>query len=243
MKALYLKEIRSFLSSIIGYIFIAFFLAVNSLFLWVFSYETNILEGGTADLFPFFSISPLIFTILIPAITMRSISEEKRTGTIELLFTKPISDLTIIMAKYFAGLTLVLISMLPTLIYFLTVHQLGDPVGIIDTGATVASYVGLFCVGACFTAVGIFSSSITDSQIVAFILGLLFCWFLFLGLDLLAVFSQFGGFDLVLRNLGIMEHYESIQKGVFDSRDLLYFVSFIAVFIVLTKLVLHSRKW
>lgn len=243
MRALYLKEIRSFLSSIIGYIFIAFFLALNSLFLWVFSYETNVLEGGTADLFPFFSTSPIIFLILIPAITMRSFAEEKRTGTIELLFTKPISDLTIILSKYFAGLTLVLISLLPTLIYFYTVHQLGDPVGIIDGGATIASYVGLFFVGACFVAVGVFASSITSSQIVAFILSMFLCWFIFLGLDLLAVFSQFGGFDLVLRNLGIMEHYESIQKGVFDSRDLLYFISFIAVFVVFTKLVLHSRKW
>ena len=243
MGALYLKEIRSFLSSIIGYIFIAIFLILNSLFLWVFSYETNILEGGTADLFPFFSISPIIFIILIPAITMRSLSEEIRTGTIELLFTKPITDLTIILAKYLAGLTLVLISLLPTLIYYYTVHALGEPVGMIDDGATIASYVGLFLVGACFVAIGIFASSITDSQIVAFILGMTLCWFLFLGLDLLAVYSQFGGLDLVFRNIGIMEHYESIQKGVFDSRDLLYFISFIAVFLVLTKLKLHSRKW
>ena len=141
MGALYLKEIRSFLSSIIGYIFIAIYLVLNSLFLWVFSYETNILEGGTADLFPFFSISPIIFIILIPAITMRSFSEEKRTGTIELLFTKPISDTTIIMAKYLAGLTLVLISILPTFIYYYTVHKLGDPVGIMDDGATITSYI------------------------------------------------------------------------------------------------------
>ena len=243
MKALYLKELRSFLSSIIGYIFIAIFLILNSLFLWVFSYETNILEGGTADLRSFFSISPIIFLILIPAITMRSFSEEKRTGTIELLFTKPISDLTIILSKYFAGVTLVLISIIPTLIYYLTVHLLGEPVGIMDDGATITSYVGLFLVGACLVAVGIFASSITDSQIVAFILAMFLSWFLFLGLDLLAVYSQFGGLDLVFRNLGIMEHYESIQKGVLDTRDLLYFISFTIVFILATKLVLQGRKW
>lgn len=243
MRALYLKEIRSFLSSIIGYIFIAIFLILNSLFLWVFSYETNILEGGTADLFPFFSISPIIFVILIPAITMRSFSEEKRTGTIELLFTKPITDITIILAKYLAGLTLVFISLLPTLIYYYTVHQLGDPVGIVDDGATVTSYIGLFLVGACLVAVGIFASSITNSQIVAFILSMFLSWFLFLGLDLLAVYSQFGGLDLLMRNLGIMEHYESIQRGVLDTRDLLYFLSFTLVFLIMTKLVLQSRKW
>lgn len=243
MKALYLKEIRSFLSSIIGYIFIAIFLVLNSLFLWVFSNETNILDGGTADLFPFFTISPVIFIILIPAITMRSFSEEKRTGTIELLFTKPISDITIILSKYLAGLTLVGISLLPTLIYYYTVHKLGEPVGIIDDGATITSYIGLFMVGACLVAVGIFASSITSSQIVAFILSMFLSWFLFLGLDLLAVYSQFGGLDLVFRNIGIMEHYESIQRGVIDTRDMLYFVSFAAVFLICTKLVLQSRKW
>jgi gliding motility-associated transport system permease protein len=243
MKALYLKEIRSFLSSIIGYIFIAIYLILNSLFLWVFTYETNILEGGTADLFPFFSIGPIIFIILIPAITMRSFSEEKRTGTIELLFTRPISDTTIIFAKYLAGLTLVFISILPTLIYYLTVHQLGDPVGNIDDGATVTSYLGLFLVGACLVAVGIFASSITNSQIVAFIISMFLSWFLFLGLDLLAVYSQFGGLDYLLKNVGIMEHYESIQRGVIDTRDILYFVSFVVIFLVLTKLNLSSRKW
>ncbi|MCB9225089.1 MAG: gliding motility-associated ABC transporter permease subunit GldF [Crocinitomicaceae bacterium] len=243
MLALYLKEIRSFLSSIIGYIFIAIYLIFNSLFLWVISAETNILEGGTADLFPFFSISPIVFIILIPAITMRSFSEEKRTGTIELLFTRPITDLTIILAKYLAGLTLVIISILPTLIYYYTVHKLGDPVGIIDDGATVTSYIGLLLVGACLVAVGIFASSITSSQIVAFILSMFLSWFFFMGLDQMANFNQFGSLDLVLRNLGIGEHYESIQRGVIDTRDMLYFVSFTAAFIVLTKLVLQARKW
>jgi len=243
MKALYLKELRSFLGSIIGYIFILNFLVLNSLFLWVFSYETNILEGGTADLRAFFGISPVIFLFLIPAITMRSFSEERRTGTIELLFTKPISDLSIILTKYFAGVTLVFITILPTLIYYYTVHALGEPVGIIDDGATITSYFGLLLVGACLVAVGIFTSSITENQIVAFVLATFLSWFLFMGLDLLAVFSQFGGLDLVFRNLGIMEHYESIQRGVIDTRDLFYFISFIAVFILSTKIVLQSRKW
>lgn len=243
MKALYLKELRSFLSSIIGYIFITIFLILNSLFLWVFSYETNILDGGTADLRSFFGISPIIFLILIPAITMRSFSEEKRTGTIELLFTRPISDFSIILTKYLAGVTLVVISILPTLIYYYTVHALGEPVGIVDDGATITSYLGLILVGACLVSVGIFASSITDSQIVSFILAMFLSWFIFMGLDLLAVFSQFGGLDLVLRNLGIMEHYDSIQRGVLDTRDLIYFVSFAAVFLLSTKLVLQARKW
>lgn len=243
MKALYLKELRSFLGSIIGYIFISIFLILNSLFLWVFSYDTNILDGGTADLKAFFGISPIIFIILIPAITMRSFSEEKRTGTIELLFTKPISDLTIILSKYLAGVTLVFISILPTLIYYYTVHKLGEPVGIVDDGATMTSYFGLLLIGACLVSVGIFTSAITNSQIVAFIISMFLSWFLFLGFDLLAVYSQFGGLDLVFRNLGMMEHYAACQKGMIDTRDLIYFFSFIFVFILATKLVLQSRKW
>jgi ABC-2 type transport system permease protein len=243
MLALYLKEIRSFLSSIIGYIFIAIFLVLNSLYLWIFSGESNILEGGTADLFYFFKTSPIIFIILIPAITMRSFSEEKRTGTIELLFTRPISDITIIAAKYLAGLTLVLISILPTLVYYYTVHKLGDPIGIVDDGATITSYLGLLLVGACLVGVGIFASSITNSQIVAFILAMFLSFFFFLGLDMMANYSQFGNLDLIFRNLGIQEHYESIQRGVIDTRDILYFLSFTLAFLTLTKLVLQARKW
>lgn len=243
MKALYLKEIRSFLGSTIGYAVIGIFLVLNSLFLWVFSFGTNILEGGTADLISYFSIAPIIFLILIPAITMRSFSEEKRTGTIELLFTRPLTDLQIVVAKFFAGLTLVLLAIIPTLIYYVSVHFLGDPVGIIDDGVTVASFIGLSFVGAAFVAIGIFVSSLTSNQIVALLLAVFVSWFAFLGFDLLATYSQFGGLDIVIRNLGIMEHFTSIQKGVLVSTDILYFISITIVFILATKLSLQSRKW
>ncbi len=174
---------------------------------------------------------------------MRSFAEERRTGTIELLFTRPISDLTIIAAKYLAGITLVLISILPTLVYYYTVHALGEPVGIVDDGATITSYIGLLCVGACMVAVGIFTSSITENQIVSFITAVFLSWFLYQGLDFLAVYSDFGGLDLVLRNLSVVEHYSAIQRGVIDTRDIVYFVSFVAVFILSTKLILQMRKW
>lgn len=243
MKALYLKEVRSFLGSEIGYAVIGVFLILTSLFLWVFSFGTNVLDGGTADLISFFSIAPIIFLILIPAITMRMFSEEKRTGTIELLFTRPLTDMQIILAKFFAGLTLVSIAILPTLVYYISVHFLGDPVGIIDDGVTVASYIGLFFVAGAFIAIGLFVSSITSNQIVALIITILLSWFMFLGLDLLASYSRFGNLDVVIKNLGIMEHFESIQKGVLVSTDLIYFVSVIVVFILATKLSLESRKW
>jgi ABC-2 type transport system permease protein len=243
VKALYLKELRSFLGSIIGYAVIGIFLVLNSLFLWVFSFGTNILDGGTADLISYFSIAPIIFLILIPAITMRSFSEEMRTGTIELLFTRPLSDLQIVVAKFLAGLTLVLLAIFPTLIYYITIHFLGEPVGVIDDGVTVASFIGLCLVGAAFVAIGIFISSLTSNQIVALLLAVFVSWFTFLGFDLLATYSQFGGLDIVIRNLGIMEHFTSIQKGVLVSTDILYFISITVIFILATKLSLQSRKW
>ena len=159
MKALYFKEIRSFLSSVIGYVFILIFLITSGLFHWIISYETNLLEGAESDLIPFFNLSPTIFLILIPAITMRSIAEERKNGTIELLFTRPISDLNVLLAKYFAGVTLVAIALIPTVIFYISMHFLGNPIGVIDDGATITSYLGLLLLGASFVAIGIFSSS------------------------------------------------------------------------------------
>jgi len=243
MKALYLKEIRSFLGSTIGYAVIGIYLVLNSLFLWVFSFGTNILEGGTADLISYFSIAPIIFLILIPAITMRSFSEEKRTGTIELLFTRPLTDLQIILSKFFAGLSLVLLAIFPTTIYYVSIHFLGDPVGIIDDGVAIASFLGLFFVGSIFVAIGVFVSSITSNQIVALLLAVFCSWFIFLGFDLLANYGQFGGLDLIIRNFGIIEHFTSIQKGILVSTDIVYFISVSVIFILATKLSLQSRKW
>ncbi|MFD1552289.1 gliding motility-associated ABC transporter permease subunit GldF [Putridiphycobacter roseus] len=243
MKALYLKEIRGFLGSLIGYAVIGTFLILNSLFLWVFSFGTNILEGGTADLVSYFTIAPIIFLILIPAITMRSFSEEKRTGTIELLYTRPLTDMQIILAKYFAGLTLVIIAVLPTIIYYISIHFLGNPVGNIDDGVTISSYIGLILVGGVFVSIGIFVSSLTENQIVALILAVFLTWFIYLGFDILATYSQFGGADYFIRNLGVLTHFTAIQKGVLVLSDLVYFISCIVVFILATKLVLQSRKW
>ncbi|MFT7343812.1 MAG: ABC-2 type transport system permease protein [Lentimonas sp.] len=242
MKALYLKEIRSFLSSIIGYIFILIFLISSGLFHWIISENTNLLEGTEADLIPFFNLSPVILLILIPAITMRSIAEERRTGTIELLFTKPISDLQIILAKYFAGVTLLVISLLPTLIFYVSMYQLGDPVGAIDSGATFTSYLGLILLGSVFVSIGIFASSVTSSQIVAFILAMFLCWLFYDGLTLLGSFKLFGGFDTIIQYFGISYHYDSIKRGVIDSKDIIYFLSVITAFILAALTVIKSLK-
>jgi ABC-2 type transport system permease protein len=242
MLSLYLKELRSFLSSIIGYVFILIYLIASGLFHWILSYNTNLLEGAEADLIPFFNLSPVILLILIPAITMRSIAEERRTGTIELLFTKPISDLGIILAKYFAGVTLMIIAIIPTIVYFFSMYYLGKPIGIIDLGASLTSYLGLILLGSVFVSIGIFASSLTSSQIVSFILAMFLCWFIYDGLELLGSFSQMGNSDAIIRYFGISSHYNSIKKGLVDTSDIVYFISVIFLFLYASLTSVKSLK-
>jgi ABC-2 type transport system permease protein len=242
MRALFLKEIQSFLSSIIGYIFMLIFLVTCWLFLWVVSDYFNLLEGGVSDLIPFFNLAPLILLILIPAITMRSFAEEKRSGTIELLYTRPITDLKILMAKYLAGVSLVVLTLLPTLAFYISMHYLGDPVGVIDDGAAITSYLGLVLLGASFVAIGIFCSTITNNQIVAFIVAMFICWFLFSGLSMLGSYATFAGFDSVIKYAGMDYHYESIKKGVLVFSDVFYFLSIIFLFLFASHTVLTALR-
>ncbi len=243
MRALILKEIKSFLSSVIGYVVIAVFLLLTGLFMWGFPGALNVLDQGYANLDTLFYVAPWVFMFLVPAVTMRSFSEEKRTGTIELLFTRPLSDLQIILAKYLAGVVLVLLALLPTLLYYYSVSQLGNPQGNVDLGGTIGSYLGLFFLSAGFASIGIFASAITENQVVSFILALFLCFFFYNGLDQIANFEFLEGFDRFIQKLGIAEHYDSISRGVIDTRDVVYFVSLSGIFIILTKLVLQSRMW
>lgn len=246
MRALYFKEIKSFLTSIIGYIFILIYLIASGLLHWVMPNNkylyANLLEGSESNLIPFFDISPFIFIILIPAITMRMIAEERRSGTIELLFTRPISDLNIILAKYFAGVTLVLFSLLPTMIYYISMHNLGSPVGIIDDGATITSYIGLLMLGSVFVAIGIFSSALTNNQIVAFIIGVFLCFLFYSGLSLLGSYVLLGKFDSVIQYISLSFHYDSIMRGVIVTSDLIFFFSIIGLFILAALTVVKSLK-
>lgn len=243
MITLFRKEISSFFSSLIGYIVITVFLLINGLFLWVFPLEFNILDFGYASIENLFMLAPIVFLFLIPAITMRLFADEKKGGTIEILLTQPLTDLEIILAKYFAGLVLVLFSLLPTLIYFFSVYQLGLPPGNIDTGGMWGSYIGLLFLGASFVAIGLFSSSITDNQIVSFIIAIFLCGFLYIGFEFIYSLDLFGNIDLFIKSLGINAHYTSMSRGVIDTRDIIYFLSIIALFIILTKFSLASRKW
>lgn len=219
------------------------FLLITGLFLWVFQSDFNIMSFGYANLDSLFILAPWVFLFLVPAITMRSFAEEKRTGTIEMLFTKPLSDWQIVMAKYFAGVILVLLALLPTLVYFFSVYRLSMPVGNVDSGGIWGSYIGLFFLSAAFVSIGLFCSSVTNNQILAFLLSVFLCGFLYIGFDMIYSLALFGKVDLFIQDLGMSAHYGSLSRGVVDTRDILYFISVIVVFLSTTKLVLSSRKW
>lgn len=243
MLTLLSKEISSFLNSLIGYIVITVFLLFTGAFLWWLPFDSNVLESGYANIDPLFVIAPWMFLLLIPAITMRSFADEKRAGTIELLLTRPLTDLQIILAKYLAGFVLVIFSLLPTLIYYYSVHKLGSPQGNIDTGGMWGSYIGLLFLAGAYVAIGIFASAITDNQIVSFILAISLSAFIWYGFDILGALPVFRSIDSAIIAFGIRDHYDSMSRGVLDTRDMLYFFSLIAVFILATKTVLESRKW
>lgn len=243
MWALFQKEIAGFFSSLTGYIVIIVFLILTGLFLWVFPGGMNIPDSGYSDLRPLFDIAPWIFLFLIPAITMRSFSEEKKAGTLDLLFTRPLSNLHIILGKYFSALILVLLSLIPTLIYYISIILLGDTTGNIDHGATWGSYIGLLLLAGSYTAIGIFSSTITDNVIVAFLLSVFLCFLTYSGFNYLANLFPVGGLGNKFQSFGIDAHYQSMSRGVIDSRDLVYFLSVITLFITITNLKLKSRRW
>ena len=243
MWSLIRKEISSFLSSITGYVVMVVFLLTTGLFMWGFSGNLNVMDMGFANLDTLFYVAPWVFMFLIPAITMRSFSEEKRTGTIEWLFTRPLTDMQIIWSKYLAGFLLVFVSLIPTIIYFISVYELGAPEGNIDLGGTWGSYIGLLFLGAGFVSIGLFASSVTENQVIAFIVAVFLCFFFFSGFQQLASFALFGSLDRTVQLLGISAHYQSMSRGVLDTRDIIYFAALIASFLILTRTVLQSRKW
>lgn len=241
MRALIGKEIQGFLGSLIGHMVIVVFLLLTGLFLWVF--PGNILDVGYADLDVLFYIAPWVFLFLVPAVTMRSFSEERRTGTIELLLTKPITEMRLVLAKYLAAVVLVVLALLPTLVYWYSVGSLAVPAWNIDSGGIWGSYIGLFFLASTFTAIGIFASSLTESQIVAFLIAVFLCFILHVGFELIADFSSVGALEGPIKAMGIQQHYDSMSRGVIDLRDVLYFLGVDAIFLLATRTVIQSRTW
>jgi len=243
MLTIFLKEINTFFSSLIGYIVVGVFLGILGLIMFVFP-DTSLLNYNYATLDQLFDIAPMVFVFLIPAVTMRSFAEENQTGTIELLATRPLSDLQIVLGKYSACLALVVFALLPTVLYYITIYQLGSPKGNLDSGAILGSYLGLVFLAATFTAIGTFASSLTNNQIVGFILATFLCFIFhwgFLFISNLPIFV--GQLDDLVQMIGIDYHYASISRGVVDTRDVIYFLSVIVVFLTMTVTSLERRKW
>lgn len=240
MKSILLREIKSFFGSPIGYLVIAIFLLLNGLFLWVFDGDFNILNSGFADLAPFFTLSPWILIFLIPAVTMRSFSDEKKQGTIELLMTKPISIREIVAGKFFGSFLLIVIAIIPTFIYVYIISTLGLPEGNIDMGSTIGSYFGLLFLIGGYTAIGIFTSTLSENQIVAFILSVFLCFLFYFGFEGLASFSK--DFADLIAAFGMDFHFKSMSRGVLDTRDILYFTSIAVLFLSMTVYQLKSLK-
>lgn len=242
MISIFYKEISGFFSSMVAYVIVGVFLLVTGLFLWVFP-ESSILDYGYAGLDSFFNVSPYLFMFLIPAVTMRSLAEEQKDGTFELLATRPLSDWDIVFAKFLASLAIVVLALLPTIVYYITVYQLGVTKGNVDTGAVIGSYLGLIFLGAAFTSIGLFTSSLSKNQIIAFTFAVFLSYFAFSGFDSMSSLLSMQRIAGILTGLGISEHYQSISRGVLDTRDLIYFMSFTALFLLITKTILGGRKW
>lgn len=242
MFIIFLKEVKSLLNSLIAYIVISVFLTGIGLLMWVFP-ETNVLDYGYADMETLFSLGPYVFMFLIPALTMRIFAEEKKAGTLELLFTKPLSDWQIILGKYFSGVFMVVFSLLPTLLYYFTISELGNPTGNIDSAGVAGSYIGLILLGGVFTSIGIFASAITENQIISFITAVFLCFIIFTGFSSIASLEIWGKFSLLIEQLGVLYHYRAMSKGLLDTRDIIYFLSVIGVMLLSTSLILSSRKW
>ncbi len=238
MLAILRKEINTFFASPIGYLVIAIFLILNGLFLWVFKGEFNILDYGFADLSAFFLLAPWILLFLISAVTMRSFSDEKKQGTLEILLTKPVSHLKIVLGKYLGAFALICIALVPTLLYVYTVYSIGNPSGNLDMGSTFGSYLGILLLAGAYTAIGLFCSTLSNNQIVAFITAVLLCFFFYIGFEGISEISS----STIAEQFGMNYHYKSLSRGVIDTRDVVYFLSIILFFVLLTRLGIQTRK-
>lgn len=236
MFAILKKEINTFFASPIGYLVIALFLVLNGLFVWLFNGDFNILESGFADMTPFFLLAPWILIFLVPAVTMRSFSDEKKQGTLELLVTKPISHLQIVLGKYFGALFLIILALIPTLLYIFVLDNLKLDHNVLDYGSITGSYLGLLFLAAAYAAIGLFASTISDNQIVAFLIAVFLCFFFYFGFEGLSNMTA-----LAIEQFGMDAHYKSISRGVLDTRDLLYFVSISALFIAMTQFNIQKK--
>ncbi len=242
MWALLRKEFLSFFNSLMAYLVMGIFLTMAGLLMWVFP-ETSVLEYGFADMDTLFSFVPYLFIFLIPGITMRSFAEEKKSGTLQLLLTRPLTDARIVLAKFLASWLLVVLALLPTLLYYVTLYMLGNPPGNIDTPGVAGSYIGLLMLAMVFCAAGVLASLVSTNQIVAFVLAAFFCFFLFAGFESLSALPGWSATGLFIKQLGLLYHYEAMGRGVIDSRDVVYMLTLTTLLLLAAKTILSSRLW
>ncbi len=245
MLSLIKKEVNYFFSSLLGIVILVTFLVVNSLFIWAVPINNylNVFSSGYASLEPLFTLAPWMYLILIPAMTMRTICEEKTNGTMELLMTKPITDRQLILGKFWSCIVILILTLIPTLIYVLSISYLAIPEGNVDFGATWGSYLGLILLGSAFISIGIFTSSLVENQIISLLFSIVLCIFFYLGFEWIASFGATSSEGYFIRQFGIQEHYNSISRGLVDTRDLIYYFSLVVFFIALSELKLSSRRW
>ena len=239
MIAIIKKEINLFFASPIGYLVIALFLIINGLFLWVFTGNYNILDAGFADLTAYFDLAPLLLMFLVPAVSMRAFSDEMRMGTLELLLTKPISLSQLVLGKYFGTVLLIVLAILPTLLYVITIANLASLEANWDVGSTIGSYIGLLFLVLAYTAIGVFSSTLSKNQIVAFIIAIFFCFLFYFGFEGL---SSIINSEFSIESLGMKSHFESVARGVLDTRDIIYFLSISILFLTFTFINLEEKS-
>ncbi len=242
LSVIFKKEIKAYFNSTIAYLIIAVFLLGTGLMLWVIPGRYNIIENGYANLDGLFELAPWLFLFLCPAITMRSIAEEKQNATWEILISKPIGITKIVLGKFLAAWVLVILALLPTLIFYFSVRYIAEPIGNVDTGAFIGSFLGLIFLAALYVSVGVFSSSLTKNQVLAFVVAITISFLMYYGFELAAMFFHQGMYISFFESLGVHYHYKSLSRGVLDSRDLIYFLTISISFIVLSVLKLKIKK-
>ncbi len=242
MLSIFRKEVNQFLNSLLGYMVIIVFLVATGLLFWVFP-QGNVMDYGFAEMGAFFNLTPFVFIFLIPAITMRSVAEEKKSGTLEWLLTKPLSEWEILSGKFLAAWVLSLLALLPTLLYFLSLYVLGSPAGNIDAAGVAGSYIGLALLSLVFTAIGIFGSCLTDNQLVAFVISVFLSYFFYSGLSSIAEIDIWARSSVFIHFLSLDGHFQALGKGLIDARDVFYLLSLAAAMLSAAKLLLSTRRW
>ena len=242
MIAIFKKEISVFFSTLIGRLIIGGFLLVNGILLWSDFSKLNILDYGYADMDVFFEISPLLFLLLIPAVSMRVFTEEYANGTMEILVTKPITSFQIVLGKFLSVFSLALCAIIPTLIYVISIYYLGETIGNLDLAGIIGSYLALILLSSVFSSISVFSSALSSNQIISFIISIVLCGLFYFGFDLLSELSFFNSFDLLIQKIGISYHYQNLSKGLLRLTDFVYFLSVSFFFLKLTENIIINRK-